>query len=54
MARMAGGPAVKQSKGELRVCMPSDFPEGVDPPPQPVADVERSKYKAAWREAMKN
>ena len=22
--------------------------------PQSVADVERSKYKAAWREAMKN
>ena len=33
--------------------MPSGFPEDVEPHPQSVADVKRSKYKAAWREAMK-
>ena len=54
MSMMAGGPAVEDYKGELRVCMPSGFPEDVEPPPQSVADVERSKYKAAWLEAMKN
>ena len=54
MAMMAGGPAVEDNQGKLRVCMPSGFPEDVEPPPQSVADVERSKYKAAWREAMKN
>ena len=54
MAMIAGGPAVEENKGKLSVCMPSDFPEDVEPPPQFVADVERSNYKAAWREAMKN
>ena len=54
MAMMAGGPAVEDNKGKLRVCMLSVFPEDVEPPPQSVADVERSKYKAAWREAMNN
>ena len=49
----AGGPALEDNKGELCVCMPSGFPEDVEPPPQSVANVERSKYKAAWREAMK-
>ena len=34
--------------------MPSGFPEDVEPLSQSVADVERSKYKAAWREAMKS
>ena len=29
------------------------FPQDVEPPPQSVADVERSQYKAAWRKAMK-
>ena len=54
MVMMAGGPVVEDNKRELRVCMPSGFPEDVEPPPQSVADVERTKYKAAWREAMKN
>ena len=53
MAMMAGGPAVEENKGESNVCMPSGFQEDVEPPPQSVADVERSQYKAAWREAMK-
>ena len=35
MAMMAGGPAVEDNKGELRVCMASGFPEDVEPPPQP-------------------
>ena len=54
MAMMAGVPAVEDNNGELRVCKPRGFPEDVEPPPQSVADVERSKCKAAWREAMKN
>ena len=29
------------------------FPADVQPPPQSAADVERSKYKAAWCDAMK-
>ena len=53
MAMMAGGPAAEENKGELSVRMPSSFPEDVEPPPQPVADVERSQYKSAWHEAMK-
>ena len=44
MALMAGGPAAEENKGELSVRMPSGFPEDVEPPPQSVADVERSKY----------
>ena len=51
LAMMAGGTAEKT--GELSVCMPSGFPADVEPPPQSVADVERSIYKAAWHEAMK-
>ena len=54
MTMMPGGPVVEDNKGELCVCTPSGFPEDVEPPPQSVADVERSKDKAAWREAMKN
>ena len=54
MARMARGPAVEDNEGESNLCMPSGFPEDVKPPPQSVADVERSQYKAAWRKAMKN
>ena len=50
MALMAGGPAV-ENKGELSVCMPTGFPEDVEPPPQSVAGVERSRYQAAWHEA---
>ena len=46
MAIMGGGPAVEE-KRELSVRMPSGFPVDVEPPPQSVADVERSKYKAA-------
>ena len=42
-----------ENKGELSVRMPSDFPEDVEPPPQPVADVKRSQHKVAWHEAMK-
>ena len=53
MAMMAGGPAAEETKWELSVRMPSGFPEDVKPPPQFVADVERSQYKAAWHEAMK-
>ena len=49
MAMMAGGPAAEENKGELSVRMPSGFPEDVEPPPQSVADTERSQYKAAWR-----
>ena len=48
---MAGRPALKNIGG-LSVCMPSGFPEDVELPPQSVADVERSRYKAAWHEAM--
>ena len=53
MAMMAGGLAAEESTGESNVCMPSGFPEDVEPPPQSVADVWRSQYKAAWRNAMK-
>ena len=53
IAMVAGGLAVEESKGELSVRIPSGFPEDVEPPPQPVADVERSQYKSAWHEAMK-
>ena len=42
-----------ENKGELSVCTSSGFPEGVEPPPQSVADVERSQYEAVWHEAMK-
>ena len=52
MAMMAGGPAAEENTGESNVCMPSGFPEDVEPPPQSMADVERSQYKAAWRKAM--
>ena len=34
------------------MCMPNGFPEDVEPPPQAVADVEHSQYKAAWRKAI--
>ena len=51
MAMMAGRPM--ENKGELNVCMPSDFPAGVEPPPQSAADVERSRKNAAWHEAVK-
>ena len=53
MAMMAGGPVAEENKGESNVCMPSSFSEDVEPPPQSVADVECSQYKAAWRKAMK-
>ena len=42
MAMMGGGPAAEENTGESNVCMPSVFPEDVEPPPQSVADVERS------------
>lgn len=51
MALMAGGLAA-ENKGELSVRMPSCFPETVEAPPQSVAYVERSQYKAAWHEPM--
>ena len=35
------------------VCMPSGFPKYIEPPPHSVAEMERSKYKVAWRAAMK-
>ena len=41
---IVGGPAAEENKVELSVRMPSGFPEDVEPPPQSVADVERSKY----------
>ena len=53
MAVVAGGPAAEENKRESNVCMPSVFPEDVEPTPQSVADVKRSQYKAAWRKAMK-
>ena len=52
MPMMAAGPAAEK-KGESNVCMPSGFPEDVEPLPQSVADLERSQYKAACRKAMK-
>ena len=39
---MAGGPAVEENKGELSVCMPSGFPEDVEPPPQSVRSTCRA------------
>ena len=54
MTTMAGRPAVEDNKGELSACMTSGFPEAVEPPPQSVADVKRSQYKEASREAMKS
>ena len=45
MTMIAGGPTEEENKGELRVCMPSGFPEDAEPPPQSVADVQRSQYK---------
>ena len=54
MTTMAGGPAVEENKEELRACMPSGFPEDVEPPPQSVAYIERSQYEEAWREGMKS
>ena len=42
MAMMAGGSAVEDNIGESNVCMPSGCPEDVEPPPQSVADAERS------------
>ena len=41
-----------ENKGELSVCIPSGFPEDVEPPPQFVPGVECSQYKAARHEAM--
>ena len=35
------------------MCVSSGFPEDVEPPPQSVADVERSKCRAAWHETTK-
>lgn len=49
---MVGGLAV-ENREELSVPTPSGFPEYVEPPPQSVAKIERSKYRAAWHEAMK-
>ena len=52
LALMAGGPAADK-KEEFSARAPSGFPEHVEPPPQSVADVERSQYRAAWQETMK-
>ena len=46
MAMMAGGPAAEENKGELSVCMPSGFPEDVEPSSQSVADEKRSKIQS--------
>ena len=51
IATMAGGPG--ESKGGINACMPSSFKADVETPPQPKADIERSKYKVAWHEATK-
>ena len=51
LAMMAGGHA--ETKGELSVCAPSGFPEDVKPPSQSVTNVERSKHKGAWQEAIR-
>ena len=53
MAIMARGPAAEENKGEVSVRMPGGFPEDVEPPPQSVADVQCSRHKAAWHEAIK-
>ena len=45
---------MEDNKGGSSVCMSSGFSEDVEPPPQSVADVERSQYKAAWRKAINN
>ena len=50
-AMMAGGSV--EYNGELNVCMPSGFRADVEWPPQSAADVERSKYKAAWHKTTK-
>ena len=54
MTILAGGRAADENKGEVGVCKPSDFPKDVEPPTQSVADAERSRYKAGWREVMKS
>lgn len=51
MTLMAGGLA-SESKRKLSARMPSGFSEDVEPPPQSVAYVERSEYKAALQEDM--
>lgn len=48
---IAGRPV--ENEGELNLCIPSDFPEYVEPLPQSVADVERSQHNTAWHDAMK-
>ena len=53
MAMTAEGLSVEENEGELKAGIPSGFPANVEPPPQSVADVERSQHKAAWQEAMK-
>ena len=53
MAMTAEGLSVEENEGELKAGIPSGFPENVEPPPQSVADRERSQHKAAWHEAMK-
>ena len=52
MAVVPGGPAVEENEGESNVCMPRRFSEDAEPSPQYVADVERSKYKTVWSNAM--
>ena len=52
MVLVAVGPAAGNVTG-LSVCMPSGFQKDVEPPPQSVADVERSQHKAPRHETMK-
>lgn len=42
-----------KTKGELKY-MPSGFPEDLEPPPQPFADVESFQYKAIRHKTMEN
>lgn len=50
MTMMAGRPA--ENEGKLSVCTLSVLSAVVESHPQSAADVERSLYQAAWREAM--
>ena len=52
MAMMVAGPAVEESK-ESNVYMSRGFLEDVEPSPQSVAGVERSKYRELRSNAMK-
>lgn len=50
---MVAGPA-GHDVGKLSVCMSSGCPVDVESPPQSVADVERSEFKAARHKATQD